>query len=83
MENLAQQGGVWAIRHARMEILLNGERKAIEEHTSLAALLLQLGLEGQPVAVEMNGRIVRRQYHANTLLFEGDKLEIVTFVGGG
>ncbi|MCL2625611.1 MAG: sulfur carrier protein ThiS [Cystobacterineae bacterium] len=66
-----------------MEILLNGEKRTLEAPMSVAALLVQLGLEGQPVAVERNGQLVRRQQHANTQLCEGDRLEVVSFVGGG
>ena len=42
-----------------------------------------LGLAGKPVAVERNREIVPRAQHATTLLAAGDRLELVTFVGGG
>ena len=62
---------------------MNGEKKGIEKNMSLAVLLAKLGLETQPVAVELNGQVIKKQNHAITPLHEGDRLEIVTFVGGG
>jgi sulfur carrier protein len=46
-------------------------------------LLDTLGLSERPVAVERNADIVPRAQHASTRLHEGDKLEVVQFVGGG
>ena len=64
-------------------IVLNGEPHPIAEGTSVAALVAALGLQPQQVAVEKNREIVPRSAHARELLGEGDRLEIVTFVGGG
>ena len=50
---------------------------------TLAELLRRLSLEGKPVAVEHNRRVVPRAEHASVRLNHGDTLEIVTFVGGG
>ena len=47
------------------------------------ALLEQLGLTGKPVAVEVNLQLVPRQRHAEHVLADNDRLEIVTLVGGG
>jgi sulfur carrier protein len=66
-----------------MEITLNGEKKHLEKNTSVAVLLTKLGIEEQPIAVELNGHVVKKQNHAATLLNEADKIEIVCFVGGG
>jgi thiamine biosynthesis protein ThiS len=51
--------------------------------STLAELLRRLSLEGKPVAVEHNRRVVPRAEHASVRLNHGDTLEIVTFVGGG
>ena len=66
-----------------MRIEVNGEAREIAGGTSVAALLSQLGLGEGPVAVERNKLIVPRARHAETLLADGDALEIVQFVGGG
>jgi sulfur carrier protein len=46
-------------------------------------MLENLGMNPRLVAVEYNGEILHRQYWENTEIKEGDKLEIVTIVGGG
>jgi len=51
--------------------------------STVAELLRRLALEGKPVAVEHNRRVVPRAEHASVRLNHGDTLEIVTFVGGG
>jgi thiamine biosynthesis protein ThiS len=66
-----------------MRVEINGETREIEPDSTVAALLHSLGLEGRPVAVERNAAIVPRAEHASTRLSEGDKLELVQFVGGG
>lgn len=67
----------------QIEIRLNGETKSVPEGTSVATLVAGLGLRPEVVAVERNGRIVRRAEHAATALQPGDELELVTLVGGG
>lgn len=66
-----------------MQIVLNGEPREIERPVTVAELLEQLGLEPRRVAIEVNEKLVRRQDHARTRLHEGDRVEIVTLVGGG
>jgi sulfur carrier protein len=66
-----------------MQVIVNGQSRPIEPNTSVAGLLEQLNLGGKPVAVEVNLDLVPKQHHANRLLAEGDRLEIVTLVGGG
>ena len=66
-----------------MEIQVNGEAKAIAPGTTVAGLVDLLGLRREHVAVEKNREIVPRSEHATTVLAAGDRLEIVTFVGGG
>lgn len=66
-----------------MEIVVNGERRPVEEGTTVLALLSGLALADTRVAVERNRTLVRRADFAGTVLREGDAVEIVTFVGGG
>lgn len=63
-------------------VVLNGEEKQVAAST-IAQLVVELGLEGQPVAVEHNRQVVRRRDHDTTAIGEGDALEVVTLVGGG
>lgn len=64
-------------------IVLNGEPHPVGEDTTVAALVTALGLAPQQVAVEKNREIVPRSAYAQTPVRDGDRLEIVTFVGGG
>ena len=66
-----------------MEITVNGQSRNIPDGTSVAGLLGELKLSGKPLAVEVNLELVPRQHHAQRPLVEGDRLEIVTLVGGG
>jgi thiamine biosynthesis protein ThiS len=66
-----------------MEIQLNGEPHEIAADTTIAELLAELQLDDRTLAVEQNLQLVPRTEHAGALLAEGDRLEVVTFVGGG
>jgi len=66
-----------------MELLVNGEIKTCAEAMSLADLIEQLGMKGDRVAVELNREIAPRSQWSEIRLREGDRLEIVHFVGGG
>ena len=66
-----------------MQIHLNGESRNVEAALTLAALLEQAGLAGRRVAVEVNSTIVPRGRHAEHLLNDGDRVEIVHALGGG
>ncbi|MCG3133282.1 MAG: hypothetical protein HMLKMBBP_00407 [Planctomycetes bacterium] len=68
---------------AGMRITLNGDAREVPDGTTVAALLRALGAAAAPAAVERNGEIVPRSAHAATVLAEGDRVEIVTMVGGG
>lgn len=67
----------------RVPIQLNGEPREVLDGQALAGLLEELGLRTEQVAVERNGQLVPRASHAETRLAAGDRLEIVTLVGGG
>lgn len=62
---------------------INGQQHQIPEGTTVAGLVERLGLGGKFVAVERNLQVVPREEHAATPLSDGDRLEIVTLVGGG
>ncbi|WP_310593368.1 sulfur carrier protein ThiS [Pedomonas mirosovicensis] len=66
-----------------IQILLNGETKRLEGESTITDLLGTLGLEPGKVAVERNLEIVPKSAYEATKLADGDKLEIVHFVGGG
>lgn len=65
-----------------MLIQLNGEQREVDAQT-VAALVEALGLDLRKVAVERNLEIVPRSLYLATALAEGDRIEIVQFVGGG
>ena len=66
-----------------MQLTVNGAPRSFEQNPNLSQLLETLNLAGKRVAVERNGEIVPRSQFADTLLADGDKLEIVVAVGGG
>ncbi len=66
-----------------MKITVNDQPREAAEGTTVAELLEELGLTGKPVAVEVNRELIPRGHHAEHTLAEGDRLEIVTLVGGG
>ena len=68
---------------SRLSIVVNGQPCEISAATSLAALLQQLEIPARGVAIEINGQIVPRARHAEQRLAAGDRLEIVSLVGGG
>jgi len=66
-----------------MRLTLNGETRSIEGAANVAALVAVLGLDGRKVAVERNLEIVPRSAYEHTALLDGDRIEIVHFIGGG
>ncbi|MFN0136770.1 MAG: sulfur carrier protein ThiS [Phycisphaerae bacterium] len=66
-----------------MEITLNGEGRTLAGPLTLAELIEQHQLTPQRVAIEVNEQLVRRAEFALTRLNPGDRVEIVTLVGGG
>ncbi len=66
-----------------MQINVNGQPREVTEGLTVAQLLDDLALATKFVAVEVNLQLVPRQKHAEHRLCEGDRLEIVTLVGGG
>ena len=66
-----------------MRLIINGDDREFSSVPTLAALLQQLEMKPDRVAVELNCELVPRSQWAATPLRDGDKLEIVHFVGGG
>ncbi len=66
-----------------MRLLINGQDKECPPLANVAALVEHLGTKSDRVAVELNREIVPRAKWESTSIHEGDRLEIVHFVGGG
>jgi sulfur carrier protein len=66
-----------------IEIELNGRRRELREGISVAELVAELGLRPGMVAVEVNQHLVARERRESTRLKAGDKVELVTIMGGG
>ena len=66
-----------------MRLTINGEERNFEEALSVEQLLGRIGLNSRKVAVERNLEIVARSTYPETALADGDRLEIVHFIGGG
>ena len=66
-----------------MQVQLNGEAREIEPGMTVADLVLKLGGDPRGIAIERNLEIVPKSQHGAVLLEEGDRLEVVQFVGGG
>jgi thiamine biosynthesis protein ThiS len=66
-----------------LTITLNGERFELEQAMSVTSLLAQLEIDPRRVAVEHNLTILKRQTFEHVMVGEGDRVEIVNFVGGG
>ncbi len=66
-----------------MQIVLNGETRTVAPGLSVTGLLADLGIDVRKVAVERNLEIVPKSAFETTVLADGDRLEIVHFIGGG
>lgn len=66
-----------------MRIRVNGTEREVEDGTTVEELLRELGLRPELVAVERNEQLVARERRALELLAPGDRVELVTLVGGG
>ena len=66
-----------------IQVTVNGAAHRFEPPLEISVLLARLDLAGKKVAVERNGEIVPRSAHSDTVVEDGDQLEIVVAVGGG
>jgi len=66
-----------------MQVRVNGETQEVSEGATVEALVARFKLAPKRIAVEVNQELVPRETYGCTVLHEGDRVEIVTFVGGG
>ncbi len=66
-----------------MQVTVNGEPRTLDDGMTLADLVADFQLLPERVAIEVNEHVVRRATYAATPLQDGDRVEIVTLVGGG
>jgi sulfur carrier protein len=66
-----------------MRLVVNGEEREVGASTTVMQLLASIGLGDTLVAVERNEEVVPRAQHESTALNDGDRVEVVHFVGGG
>jgi thiamine biosynthesis protein ThiS len=78
-----KEGPLSEMGEAQIKILLNGKERQIALGTTVSALLRDLSLPATRVAVEHNAEIIRKPSFDTIELASGDRLEIVTLVGGG
>lgn len=67
----------------KISITVNGKERNFFANTKLPELLEVMGFNTRLIAIEYNGEILHRQYWSETQLSSGDRLEVVTIVGGG
>lgn len=70
-------------RKVQLTVIVNGNQTVMAEGSGIGELVKSLGLNPERVAVELNKTIVRRTAWGSTTIREGDRVEIVHFVGGG
>ncbi len=66
-----------------MNIVLNGEPTQLDSVRTVHDLVEHLGYQGKRIAIERNGDIVPKTLHPQTMLADGDRIEVVVAVGGG
>ncbi len=66
-----------------MQIILNGEKKDVPDDLTIIGLLRHLKIQPQRVAVELNLDIIKKDKYTATIIKNGDRLEVVSFMGGG
>ena len=64
-------------------IKVNGQEEVLTENLTIQDYISRLGYRTNRIAVERNGKIVPKREYADTVLEDGDQIEIVSFVGGG
>ncbi len=66
-----------------MNIIVNGEKKELENSLNLQELLKKLELPNERIAIELNKNVIRKKDWNETEIKDADKIEIIHFVGGG
>ena len=67
----------------RLQLQINGEAREVADELNLGELVSELAIAPERVAIEVNQKVVRRNLWTATTLADGDRIEIVHFVGGG
>ncbi|MHA7873236.1 MAG: sulfur carrier protein ThiS [Hyphococcus sp.] len=80
---LSESITIWEEFEFPMNIVVNGEEMTVSPAISVAELLGSLSIEPRKIAVERNLEIVPKSLYADTAVCDGDRIEIVQFVGGG
>jgi len=78
--SIARRAAAW---ERKVRLFVNGEARDVVAATTVEALVVLLGLDRRKLAVERNLEIVPRSAFGATALVDGDRIEIVAFVGGG
>ncbi len=66
-----------------MKVIINGENRELADHTTVAAVIVELGLSGKKIAVELNKEILPYDQFEQHILHDNDRIEIVHAIGGG
>lgn len=66
-----------------MQVMINGEYQTYDDEINIATLLQRSGLTGKRLAVEVNEHIIPKSLHTDTVIIDGDKVEIIQAIGGG
>ncbi len=66
-----------------MKVTVNGKEILMEEEKNVEQYLKECGYQMKRIAVELNGDIIPKYQYSETMLKDGDSMEVVTFVGGG
>jgi len=66
-----------------LRVQINGEAREVADKLKLSELVNELSLAPERVAIELNQKVMRRNLWSMTILKDGDRIEIVHFVGGG
>jgi len=83
VQNAAGAAGREDLRRPAMMAMVNGSEWPLEEGATLSRLLASMGLQPGMIVVELNGRVLSRSDFGRCGVADGDRLEIVRFVGGG
>ena len=67
----------------KVKIILNGEETMVDQSISIETLIRQLNLDSKKIAVEKDGEIADYSNFSEIILSEGNRIEIVHFIGGG
>ena len=66
-----------------MKLFINGESMEFENGKNIAEILAILGVESQIFAITLNAKLVKKEDYEHTILKDGDKIEMLQFMGGG